>query len=163
MKQLILNLNLSGSRVAKSLYGLITVHAVLVVLSLGDYGVVQILWTVIGTITFISVAEAYSFIVGRHIDKHSPMHAREFMQVWCESRYLFLGSLTIVFFFLLALFDIISKESAFSLSYISSAFVLFFYGIYYGLGAGEGWIRSILMGLLNAGVVYIIILLKSFF
>lgn len=163
MKQWILNLHLSGSRVAKSLYGLITVHAVLVVLSLGDYGVLQILWTIMGTITFISIAEAYSEIVGRHIDKHSPMRTREFMQVWCESRYLFLGSLTIVFFFLLALFDIITKDLAFTLSYLSSAFVLFFYGVYYGIGADEGWVRSLLMGFLNAGLVYIIILLKSLF
>jgi len=150
-------------RVAKSLYGMITVHAVLVVLSLGDYSALRILSTIAGTIIFISVAEAYSAIVGRHIDKKSPMHSREFMTVWCESRYLFLGSISILFFFALALFGLISRDLAFTLSYISSALTLFGYGLYYGLGAQEGWARSILFGLLNAGVVYMIILLKSLF
>lgn len=163
MREYILSFHLSGVRVAKSLYGMITVHAVLVVLSLGDYSPVRILTTIAGTIVFISIAEAYSIIVGRHIDKKSPMHARELMRVWCESRYLFLGSISILFFFALAVLGFIDRDMAFVLSYISSGITLFGYGLYYGLGAGESWTRSILMGLFNATIVYSIIVLKSIF
>jgi len=156
----LLSLRISGSRVAMSIYGMITVHAVLVVLSLGNPSALQVLSAIIGTIVFVAVADTYSLIVGRHIDKKSPMHAWEFEEVWSESRHLLYGASTIVFFFGLAALGFISSDVAFTLSYISSGLVLFFYGLYYAIHVGEAWGRAVFVGLLNAGIVYGIIMVK---
>jgi hypothetical protein len=157
----LLSVHLSGSRIAMSLYGMITVHAVLVVLSLGDPSAAHVLWAVVGTIVFVAVADTYSLIVGRHIDKKSPMRPQEFAEVWSESGNLLYGASTIVIFFGLATLEVISVSLAFTLSYISSALVLFFYGIYYAIHVGEPWGRAVWAGTLNAGIVYGIILLKG--
>ncbi len=161
IREYLLSMHLSGSRIAMSLYGMITVHAVLVVLSLGEPSALQVLSAVVGTIVFVAVADTYSLIVGRHIDKKSPMRPHEFREVWSESRNLLYGASTIVLFFTLATFEVISVPFAFTLSYISSALVLFFYGVYYAVNVGEPWGRAALFGVLNASIVYIIILLKT--
>ena len=143
-----------------SLYGMITVHAVLVVLSLGNPTALQVLGAVIATIVFVAIADTYSLIVGRHIEKRIPIHAREMCEVWSESRNLLYGASTLVLFFGLATLEIISMSFAFTLSYIASALVLFFYGIYYAVHVGETWSKAIAIGLVNAGIVYAIILAK---
>ena len=160
-REYLLSLHISGSRVAMSIYGMITVHAVLVVLSLGTPSALHVLGAIVGTIVFVAVADTYSLIVGRHIDKKSPMHAWEFAEVWSESRHLLYGASTIVFFFGLAALEVVSSDVAFTLSYLSSALVLFFYGVYYAVNVGEAWGRAVVAGVLNAGIVYGIIMVKA--
>ena len=152
-----------AERLGHALYGLILLTATVVAEQLPVPEVADALGLLLGTALVLMMAHTYSAVMAdRAIEGHALGKA--------ERRLVVKDNLPILFaiivpaaLFLLALTDLLTLQSAYTISIVFSLLSLFGLGIYEGRSASMGWAHSLLSGTAAGAIGLVVVAFEAFF
>jgi positive regulator of sigma E activity len=146
--------------VAKSIYGIIVTLFLLLTLENHEDSAWNMIVTIILTIVSFAIAEHYATVFGKSFGERSKMKRYSSGELLSESLNMLYGTIVPVLFFVLSALGVISLLAAFDLAEAFSALAVFGYGYWYGQRTGRSKVASIVYGLINFGIVALIVWLK---
>lgn len=150
--------NISGHRVAKTIYG--TIIILVVIVSIEDHPptIVGTVATVIMTGLGVAMAEWYSDFIGKTIEDHHMLTSAERRKIVKDISAVMTGAWLPLPFLAVAWFGIISIDLAIGLAKWTMIGVLLFYGYVASRLIGHGHVRSFAFAV-GASVIGIVIVL----
>jgi hypothetical protein len=153
--------NISGHRVAKTIYG--TIIILVVIVSIEDHPptIAGTVATVIMTGLGVAVAEWYSDYIGKTIDEHHMLTTTERRKIVKDVSAVMTGAWLPLPFLIVAWFGIISIDLAIDLAKWTMVGVLLFYGYVASRLIGHTQVRSFLFAVGASFIGVIIVLFKE--
>jgi hemolysin III len=146
--------------VAKAIYGLITVLAVLLVMEAHPPTAWVAAGTLFGTVLVVALAETYSKTIAEIIAGRKRLDRQEIMEIWHDTRPILLTANLPTLVILLSGAGLYSMETALIIAKTAVYLALFCYGLQVGhLLHASKW-RILLSGLFTAGIGALIGLMK---
>lgn len=142
-------------------YGSIVVFALVLVLSHEHASAGTAIVSIIGAVFVVAVAEAYAEFLQEMIALHRPLRGKERRQIFAGIAVHGVAALAPIVFFVLAAFDVLELDTAYTVAKWFGVAVLgiYAYGAYRAAGVSVG--RSLLAGGVMTTIGLLLVLLKS--
>lgn len=151
----------TGTVIARSIYGLLVVTALIVALE----GLIEDPWQItislFSTMFVIGLAESYSDIIGYRLEHSIDITKEEAREKIKEAMTVLVSSFIPILIFLAASFGFYSVDIAFQVAKIFAVVILFTYGFAFGRRTGRSYPRTVGIGVVDAVLGMTIILFKA--
>lgn len=151
----------SGKHLAKSIYGIIITGTLLITLEGHEDNAWSVAVIIVLGIFAVILAEYYSTLFGKKLDRHSSLTLAERVEVVKDCLFMLVGTVMPVLLFVLAGLGIIKVSLAYELAEIWVTLLLFGYGYLFGRVSEHTHIKSVLYGAANVCLVILIVFVKS--
>jgi hypothetical protein len=149
--------HLRTHNVARIIYGSIIGLALVVALEQHPPSAGAIVATLLGTALAVAVAEIYSDVIGTEVRTRARISRRHLSEVVEDAALVAFGIAFPAVFFLLAAFEAIERDTAFTLARWTGLFLIAAYGFaaarLAGMGLSRSLVQAVAIGLVGAFVI----------
>ncbi len=148
--------------IGRSIYGVIITATLMLTLEGYENSAWDMVFTIIFALLAVAISEYYATAFAKGLEKRSRLSRHDFTEIFKESfLYMFYGSALPIVIFIMSGLGWINLHTAFNFAELEVALVLIAYGYVFGQILKFSKIKSILFGLMNFGIVELIVLLKT--
>ena len=156
-----ITMNISGHRVAKTIYGTIIILVVIVTMEDHPPSIAGTVATVIFTGLGVALAEWYSDYIGKTIDEHHTLNVLERRRIVKDVSAVMTGAWLPLPFIIFAWIGVISLDLAIDLAKWTMVGVLLFYGYIASRLVGHDHLRSFIFAVAGSLIGIFIVLFKE--
>lgn len=149
--------------VAKAIYGLITVQALLVAMSEHPPSPLGGAMTLLGATLAIALIDTYAEVIAEALAQEHMVSRIEVREILRSVRPVLLGSQAPTLVFILSALGLWSVETAIQIAQILVLLLLFGYGVQVGRLMHTRWIRQVLSGIILVMIALLIVSIKILF
>lgn len=155
--------NVSKTFVAKAIYGVVTVLAVLVTMEDHPPTAWRGAITLFGATLAVALLDTYSETIGGILAQERRLSGSEIREIWHDVTPVLVGAQAPTVVLLLSAFGLFPVESAITIAEVVCVLFLFSYGFRVGQLLHEHWLRQLISGLLLAAIGGLIVGIKALF